>query len=201
MLKSIGQSLRDLAYLVNYQKKVILSVPHAVCDQGGPCDKKAAFFAELISKNLKKRKIEVHLHVADIPRKKCDLNRPQSRGTQFRNKIDIDSSFLGPDNFLLDVHSAKTEHFRLDFEILFLDLDDLKFTFLLDDYLKKSHIRSYILGGSDLNDVTYKALYVYGIRNVTLIEINRELPDKRYPYIADRIAEFVANFKDPVDSD
>jgi hypothetical protein len=84
--------------------KIILTVPHATGenDKEHTYDKIAKDVAVELDKKLKEKGIEVETIIGNIERTDIDLNRPESRDTEFRNKI---SNAITEDAFLIDVHS------------------------------------------------------------------------------------------------
>lgn len=84
--------------------KFILTVPHATCPHpyipDHPCDIRATEFAETLSKAITCGRTE--LHIGDVSRDVCDLNRIECRHYPFRKRV---AESITPDTIVLDIHS------------------------------------------------------------------------------------------------
>jgi len=90
---------------------VLLTVPHAACprvmsDPLHSCDTAAPRAAQELYAALERVGISAQLLVADVPRKYSDMNRYESRGSEWRTKVEAAMSGHGKrPKLLLDVHS------------------------------------------------------------------------------------------------
>lgn len=102
--------------------RILLTVPHAVCRSE---EDKSKHFCDIVAEGAARKLFDyltdkghkVMLRVGDVSRIENDLNRPESRDTDFRKRILTD--FKRAD-FLLDVHSYPQEHvsWNSDFVLL-----------------------------------------------------------------------------------
>ena len=89
---------------------VILTVPHSKCinEKGHNCDITALKNAENLSRRLNKEEIENKILIGDINRYTSDLNRKESRNTEFHKVLDglIENIKDKCNIILLDIHSG-----------------------------------------------------------------------------------------------
>lgn len=102
--------------------RILLTVPHAVCrneeDKSNHfCDVVAEGAARKLFDYLTDKGHKVMLRVGDVNRIENDLNRPESRDTDFRKRVETD--FKRAD-FLLDVHSYPQEHVSWNSDLVLL---------------------------------------------------------------------------------
>lgn len=90
---------------------VLLTVPHAACpkvmsDLLHTCDTAAPRAARELQASLERAGMRSELLVATVPRKYSDMNRSESRGSEWRTRVEAAMSGRGKrPNLLLDVHS------------------------------------------------------------------------------------------------
>lgn len=148
----------------------IITVPHSFCIyfEGHTCD----FYAEITAKYLFSQlsdNYNTYLITADINRVFIDMNRIESRNTEFRKKIrNIFNNILKSNSkkkiiFILDCHSFPVEnntiyHFGTvnipnpKITILYNNSTKKKYAELLVDLLNKNNLDTTILPGID-NDI------------------------------------------------
>lgn len=102
--------------------RILLTVPHAVCRNEEDktshfCDVVAEGAARKLFDHLTSKGHKVMLRVGDINRIENDLNRPESRDTDFRKRVEKDFSRA---DFLLDVHSYPQEHVSWNSDLVLL---------------------------------------------------------------------------------
>lgn len=156
-------------------KQVIITVPHAA-------ETNAFELALQVEKELSDH-VYVRLYVNQtVPREIMDMNRSKSRETSFRKAIKKEIDACSPNDIFIDLHSAKVEPRNRDFDIYLLDmgfspLDNL-FNENLIRYLKHYKFIAFIYNGDRTNDII-KSTIEKGMKNVSLIEINQRMPNKR----------------------
>ena len=83
-----------------------------------------------------------------------------------------------------------------DFDVFFLVIDRIdvnnSFTCALNRYLTKKNVNSHVIEGSVENDIIYQACKKYGLKRVSLIEINEDVSKKRVSGIAEKISRFIS---------
>jgi hypothetical protein len=135
---------------------------------------------------------------SETPRSDVDMNRAGGRRTIFRKKLDAEVSSLSCDDILLDIHSAPGDTLEYKFEIYILDMHGVKnddaFNEALFSHLRKEGVIASMLSGEKRNDITFRAMHDFGLKNVSLIEINETLPPKRVREIAEIITDFVSKW-------
>lgn len=87
--------------------RVVVTAPHAACLSAKDasehtCDVVCGQMAAEISQGLSRGEYLPVTLIADVNRMEMDMNRPEARGSEFRNKVDL---ALNDAVFLLDVHS------------------------------------------------------------------------------------------------
>lgn len=168
--------------------KILLTVPHAYCDElliyGHYCDPIAEEMAKKIS-----RKIPVDLEIGDIPRPVCDLNRIACRITDFRRRI---SRKIKNFDLILDIHSypSDSEYGPWDITILEDRQPNLNLTsYSLYKYLQSFGINVGLIYGKD-NDIIDEA-NEKGV-DAFLIEFNESLSEKYNNYLVSLIVNWIS---------
>lgn len=150
-----SQSSQDLLLFV------LITVPHYTCifHKGmvfnHNCDKKAELLADMISQKLSENNIKTKILLGGINRTIIDLNRFESRHTNFRKKIrSIVENALPSRIVLLDCHSFNENHtfferyVNPDFVIISDNLKKFKSAVLkLRDMLEETGIKTNVLSG------------------------------------------------------
>lgn len=167
-------------------RKILLTVPH-----GSPYinDVAAPPVAEKLSNLLTEANIWHETFINTDPRSTVDMNRPQSRGTEYRNKID--SALRHRDvGLLLDIHSFPSETgspFK-GFDMVVLgSYEKLQESFpqmyreLLCTLYPKNGVRVGVMKADVENDVV-KRSYEFGVPAV-LIEHDECGPLGKYAYL------------------
>lgn len=186
----------------NTQTTVFITVPHATCPTFQfknktlhPCDTLSSQSASILSKSLSNSGIVNHVFIGDIPRTKDDLNRERSRlTTKYRRELTQEMSEKKP-SAVLDIHSYPSTGtgFAPDSEIVILDNSisyPKKYSIQLNNMLRNSGISSYLIRGSEVNDIEEEARLVYGLRSV-LLEFNESLDVSRIKEISNVITEWI----------
>jgi len=170
--------------------KVLVTVPHGGKDD----DEFAPVMAAKISRFLDSMDVSNIRKINYYPRSMIDMNRPASRGTDFRNEIEAKLKELTKNDVLIDVHSFP-DNDQSPYELYFLDIHgisiDDSFNKALHTFLVKHGVNAAILAGSQINDIVMQAME-YGMENLTLIEFNRSLSHDRLNAITKLVALFVA---------
>lgn len=176
---------------------VVISTPHSYYESHEIHDDMSLDFADMIAKYSASMGALVRLFPADMLRKDMDLNRLRSRSTDYRKRLEKTMLEMSPEDVYLDVHSARTCDFDYPFEVVFLEIENHNnFVFNLNKYLRVCGINSYIIEGTYDNDIVLMARNGHGLDKSTLIEINRDLSDKRMAEIAQTIAEYISGYMD-----
>jgi hypothetical protein len=181
---------------------VLLTVPHGSCAGNADpyCDIKAPIFCELLKEALQAERINVTSLVnSKTPRKTIDMNREDARGTAFRRGVTKALESFTPNSILLDIHSAPPSALDgIDFDIYTLDMDfsrdDNRFNTAIVSYLVASNIVAIRRVGTIENDIVREAIVQFGIRYVSLLEINESLGDSKIDMIASRVSRFISDF-------
>lgn len=176
--------------------KVILTAPHALCEIDEECDLKAIKFMTTIENEMRNKDIEVESYAGDIFRSIKDLNRKESSNTRFMEKVNFALSRLSKnEGVVIDVHSSPADIMKEKFEVFFLVIDDPKvnnnFTRDVCNYFKQLNLKCYIFEGSLDNYIIYRALFIYNIRRVMLIEINNMVRQPKMKYIASVLSDYI----------
>lgn len=181
---------------------VIITVPHGYCITKDPetrhCDIRASDFALSLERRMTELGIRVILHQnLETPRWIIDMNRRSSAKYEYRSRLEGIMKEASQDDILLDVHSAPFDTHDIPFDIYFLDIlerteDDL-FIRCLNEYLVNEKFKSYIYYGSSKNDIIYRSIVYYKMRNVALVEINESIENGKMEKIAMAIASFIKN--------
>lgn len=192
---------------ISFKKKidVLISVPHSFCDclskkdlERHYCDPASKPFANYIYDEIKKNGMNVTAFYPNTSRKEIDMNRRESRETVYRKLLDNAISELDDNSVLLDIHSAPHDTFENPFEIYILQLysnpKDDDFNFALCNFLREKKVTCFLLDGTDANDIIYRAMHDFKLKNVVLIEISENLPDERISEIAEFIADFIKDY-------
>ena len=173
-----------------HNMKVLVTVPHGGKDD----DEFAPVMAAKISRFLDSMDVSNIRKINYYPRSMIDMNRPASRGTDFRNEIEAKLKELTKNDVLIDVHSFP-DNDQSPYELYFLDIHgisiDDSFNKALHTFLVKHGVNAAILAGSQINDIVMQAME-YGMENLTLIEFNRSLSHDRLNAITKLVALFVA---------
>jgi hypothetical protein len=176
--------------IVGDSMKVLLTVPHGGKDN----DELAPVIAAKISRFLDLMDVSNVRKINYYPRSMIDMNRPASRGTDFRNEIEAKLKELTKNDVLIDVHSFPDDD-QTPYELYFLDIygidQDDSFNRALHSFLVKHGVNAAILAGSQINDIVMQAME-YGMENLTLAEFNRSLSPDRFNVITKLVASFVA---------
>jgi hypothetical protein len=177
---------------------VIISAPHAFCQSRftRDCDETARPFAESIRDELKKRSVPVEAYFSDQPRSESDANRIEGRTTAFRRKLDKRISEIDCDDVLLDVHSAPSDTLEGYFDVYLLDIEGLqqdnRFNASLLEWLRSHGVTAYKLQGTQENDIVVRAMTEFCLHDLTIVEINESIQERRMTGIASIIADFIA---------
>lgn len=144
---------------------VIITVPHAICrDQNDIIRHKCDVVAERVARGLFDRLTDrghrVLLRIADIPREKVDLNRPEGRYTSYRK--DLARDFPRAD-FLIDVHSFPLRRGFWREDIILLKwanegLDNREHVWSLLDRLARLDLNVAVVYAEKSNDIVAHAL-------------------------------------------
>lgn len=157
------------------KKRVLLTIPHAKCGESGICDKDVLKHAENLKNELDKLNITNKMIIGNIERTKIDLNRKESKQTDFQKRIDKE---LDKIDILLDIHSFYSPNRESAY---FLKLDNR-----MDNFVKCTNIDA--KDGSKKNYIMDKAIR-RGKKSI-LIEFNSSLNQKNnYRKIADCIKD------------
>ena len=150
---------------------VILTVPHSECIEGDDhnCDIVALKNAKSLSKFLNKAEIQNKVFIGDINRFTSDLNREESRNTEFHREIDnLIESIRGEYNMiLLDIHSGDFGEYPL----VILKLKSFSELELLN--LIQNETNALVMLGDEMNYISRKA-QEQGIPAL-LLELNESL--------------------------
>lgn len=134
---------------------IIITVPHSVCYTNindRHCDTMAQFAAE----NLKSK---IKFSVVHLPsnhfRDHIDLNRIESRNTDYRNTL---RQHLNSTKFLIDIHSAPPGVYGVKANLIIIDNSPgTMYGQNLETYLRQSGINVTRLLGANYNDITEEA--------------------------------------------
>lgn len=172
---------------------VIITVPHSLCfktrsdDDSHTCDYAAESSARIIFDNLKTP--DKYIVLNNIPRYECDMNRFESRKTNFRKEI---RRKFKEANYLFDIHSfpeMKKEPFINDVYVIDDTNPPTKLSHNLVDYLIDSGYRCKLYNGSGVNDITNEAKE-NGLQAV-LIEISEDLSYNIRVKLCKQISSFI----------
>lgn len=157
---------------------VIVTVPHAACYDSyyRICDTRALQAANIVSKYLESFNLNVILLANyKVLRTEYDMNRPNSRNSNYRNQIEntINQIFARGDrvSFVLDMHSFPTEDSWSDYkkyDLVFLYLQKYREDQIFRPYFE-SDDRVGFLEGSNDNDIMYTS-NARGIKSI-LVEV------------------------------
>jgi hypothetical protein len=169
-------------------KRILITVPHAVCnqftDENHQCDSLAHEFALNLEESFELNNIETKLLVGNIPRYTCDLNRVICENTEFVSRV---KSEIKRTSLHLDIHSFPTsdENWRnYDVVLLVQNPKVISKVKNLSSYLNNRKVPTAIYPG-----VTNYLIEISQSFNVPswLIEINEDTDSVE---IADLIAEW-----------
>lgn len=139
--------------------------------------------------------MEVYTHVSNRPRSDIDMNRKESRKTSFRKGITADLQKFGPDDVLLDIHSAPHDTLNWRFDIYILRIPESQETknFALDlsYHLESDGMAAYVLNASKINDIIYEAFFTRSMCKVALLEINESTSCISLERISDAVFRFI----------
>ena len=178
---------------------VILTCPHCACDphtKVRQCDTMAhRALASLHRAFLKYPSIEVHDVVnSGVPRSFVDMNRPEARGTEYREILkqtivalrSIERRRL----VLFDCHSYPRWHTwgkpGPPPDMVILSNIDGRY-----DWSGMTSAGIYMVDGSPANDIVETARNAYGIFQSTILEYREDLTEGRLEEINARVAEYV----------
>lgn len=152
------------------------------------CDYSASIAADKIFSKIKTpNKLIIK---SNVPRSIYDMNRIQSRETDFRRRI---RSRFPEINLLFDIHSFPfSQDYPLFHNEVFIIDDTPGFTELsrrIFDILKRSGFKCELVIGSGVNDITNEAKN-NGINSI-LIECNEDLQDRRMNELTSVIADCI----------
>lgn len=171
---------------------VLLTVPHSHCYESRSsrhsCDYSASTAADRIFSKIKTpNKFIIKSY---IPRSTYDMNRIQSRHTEFRKNIRSKYPII---NCLFDIHSFPYDaNYPLFCNEVFIIDDTLGFTDLskgIFRVLKSKGFKCQLICGSGVNDITNEAK-INGIPSI-LIECNEDLSDRRMNELTSVIADCI----------
>lgn len=124
------------------------------------------------------RVLVTHLHLADISRQTCDLNRRQCWDTPFRRRIRHDLQTLTKQDecILIDIHSFPAHHNSFgtpDTDLVLLENHTSLHpsTVALQQYVQARGLTCRILRGAR-NDINLEAITHFGMDQVYLVEVN-----------------------------
>lgn len=145
--------------------KIILSAPHAYCRSESDkilhfCDVIAGPAAEELNKRLQAAGHETFLHIGNINREDMDLNRPESRETEFRKKLAED---FPKADLLIDCHSTPRSRVHWSEDIVLLkwkndEVDNRHFVYYLAECLIKDDLDVAITYAQAQDDIVDQAL-------------------------------------------
>jgi hypothetical protein len=158
---------------------IIITAPHAYCFETRKykhsCDYASGSSAEVIFNNLKTN--NKFLNINTIPRYDGDMNRKESRRTNYR-KI-IRDEFKNT-NYLFDIHSfprmMDQKQFMNDVYIIDDDYPPTELSSDMNKYLQRLGYQCNLYRGSGVNDITNEAKE-NGLQAI-LIEICEDLSNK-----------------------
>jgi hypothetical protein len=181
-----------------YVPVVVITVPHYTClsNKFHDCDKKAEALADMIYEKLSEVNIDTKVFLGGINRTKIDLNRFESRHTNFRKRIREYIEKAKGKVILLDCHSFDKTHTFFekykdpDFVIL---SDNLKkfgpYVFKLRDMLEEAQIKTNVLSGIQ-NDIIDEFEANSKVTSV-LLEVSEVISDKKLNIISDTIKNWI----------
>ena len=169
---------------------LVITVPHTFHVGFLPREMHATDFSALdAARDLQKAfsaNVVTRVFVGDVPRFLVDLNRPQSRNTQWRRRVTDLLRFLGRRAVQLDVHSFPDDPWTGK-EIVVMDTArGHEWARDLAKGLRRRGINAYYIRGSPRNDLiqTSEALHVPAV----LLEFNEKLASPRRREIAAALA-------------
>jgi len=139
-------------------KKIIFTVPHGCLTSLKDCDKNADLIATKTASILASECeacSEISVHINQTPREVVDMNRPEARGTPFRELIDAEVEDF--DVLIFDTHTFPSSVFgwwNTDIGVFNLPKkrDDELAEFLVQEF-KKSKFRVKKFSGASKNDI------------------------------------------------
>lgn len=181
---------------------VLLTVPHYMCipERTHNCDRKAEFLSDSISEKLFRNNILTKIYLGGINRKIIDLNRFESRNTNFRKKIRYTVEKYNGVIILLDCHSFDETHTFFekykdpDFVIL---VDNLKYfspASKLRDMLEYRGIKTNLLQGKH-NDIIDEFESNPKVLISILLEVSERLENNKMIIISDTIKDWTLEFR------
>jgi len=180
--------------------EVIISVPHfkkaphETVDHEHPYDAAAGNLADHIKFSLTKCLADVKIRRGDVPRSEMDLNRRESRDSDWRKKTreDVEKG----KTLLVDVHSFGKSSKFAEFDVVVMDKSDSEEKDLQDEIVDNLKKMGYKVGKyrADplINDIYRDIVTEQGARDGVLIEMNEDLKEKS-PQIAALIGQGVCN--------
>jgi len=144
--------------------RLVITAPHAACRSAvdvaqHTCDVVCARVAEEINKSLSVSEVMPKLFKADINRMDMDMNRPEARGSDFRNAVDQE---LAGAVFLLDVHSFPELDIPWDVDLFLLKLsyggNNSEIVYDLSKYLIAEGLNVAVVKAEKPNDVVLSAI-------------------------------------------
>jgi hypothetical protein len=164
------------------------------------CDRKAEFLSDSISEKLFRNNILTKIYLGGINRKIIDLNRFESRNTNFRKKIRYTVEKYNGVIILLDCHSFDETHTFFekykdpDFVIL---VDNLKYfspASKLRDMLEYRGIKTNLLQGKH-NDIIDEFESNPKVLISILLEVSERLENNKMIIISDTIKDWTLEFR------
>ena len=143
----------------NNDKFILITVPHAVCDDRydkiRTCDYVSVENAIKMKEILDTYNIHNEILIGDIPRTKIDLNRRKARNTKFHQNINEIINKINHEKLIvIDTHSG---NFNKETPIVLLNMPSEKDNYLINKISKKINIKdNYIWNGSAMNYITNK---------------------------------------------
>ena len=192
---------------------VMLTVPHSTCPEfprtGHPCDYAAQTSATHLKKALERAGLPCELFVADVPRGTSDMNREESRGSKWRERIERRMA-SGRVVLVLDVHSFPDlpdddprDVFKgrslVTMRLAEWTAADIKFSEpdeavawqkqLATKVQQDTQLPTAATLGSRVNDIMLQA-FDHGLPSA-LLEFSERLDHRQLPVVCRSIAEFI----------
>jgi len=144
-------------------RPVVLTVPHgcpkAICGNNHEGDFLAPQIAWELYQKLTKEEIQCYLFMNPISREYCDMNRPESRNTPFRNSI-IQTLFRYPNSILIDIHSYPPTGKWSKWDIILLKSWGYSSPYIIEKFknmLKQTGLKVAVREAHEQNDIVISA--------------------------------------------
>jgi predicted N-formylglutamate amidohydrolase len=166
MLKDLERITGELKTAVAdlVKPRLVITAPHAVCRDmtdvmAHYCDVVAGDVATWVAEAMKGWEVQPVLLIPKISRMEVDMNRPEARGTEFRNQVDM---ALGDCVFLLDVHSFPKLDMPWDVDCFLLKLsyggNNDPIVYDLSKHLMAAGLNVAVVQAEKPNDVVLSAI-------------------------------------------